>query len=251
MPTRATVALAAIVVAVVCPASPVAAQIRSNAQAEQTQALTGSAPTRTSPPTGRYVSETGENFIFDRSGSRPLFRFERRQETWVLRPTPAPRGDIIYRNDEGTQVLRVSPEGSMTLYTVRAPNGTPASMVGPATSLVLPVLGPEKLFQLMAVRSGLITRALGRTVEINLYGDRSEALCVEALIISTDAVLRMARSATMRDRLTRLRSITIVEGGRMSATFSRGELRIVVNPAQGISGRPSSSRIIRAFEPAE
>ena len=232
-------------------AAPSLAQVRSNAQAEQSRALAGSGVTRTLPPTGRYASETGENFIFDRSGSRPLFRFERREETWVLRPTPAPRGDIIYRNDEGSRVLRVSPEGGMTLYTVRAPNGTPASMVGPATSLVLPVLGPEKLFQLMAVRSGLITNALGRTVRINLFGDQSEALCVEALIISTDAVLRMARSATMRDRLTNLRSITIVEGGRMSATFNRGELRVVVNPAQGISGRPSSSRIIRAFEPTQ
>ncbi len=243
-------ALAALAVATGFLAFPTLAQVRSNAQAEQSRSLAGANPPRSQPPTGRYVSETGENFIFDRSGSRPLFRFERRQETWVLRPTPAPRGDIIYRNDEGTQVLRVSPEGGMTLYTVRAPNGTPASMVGPATSLALPVLGPEKLFQLMAVRSGLITRALGRTVEINLSGDQSEALCVEALIISTDAVLRMARSATLRDRLTRLRSITIVEGGRMSATFNRGELRVVVNPAQGISGRPSSSRIINAFEPA-
>lgn len=249
--TGMTMALAAIVLTSNLNASSAEAQVRSNAQADQNRALAGSNSGRTQPPTGRYASETGENFIFDRSGERPLFRFERRQETWVLRPTPAPRGDIIYRNDEGTRVLRVSPEGGMTLYTVRAPNGTPASMVGPATSLALPVLGPEKLFQLMAVRSGLITRALGRTVEINLYGDKSEALCVEALIISTDAVLRMARSATMRDRLTRLRSITIVEGGRMSATFSRGELRIVVNPAQGISGRPSSSRIIRAFEPTQ
>ena len=230
-------------------AAPSLAQVRSNAQSEQSRSLVGSAPARTLPPTGRYASETGENFIFDRSGSRPLFRFERREETWILRPTPAPRGDIIYRNDEGTRVLRVSPEGGMTLYTVRAPNGTPASRVGPATSLALPVLGPERLFQLMAVRSGLITSALGRTVEINLTGDQSEALCVEALIISTDAVLRMARSATMRDRLARLRSITIVEGGRMSATFNRGELRVVVNPDQGISGRPSSSRVIRAFEP--
>lgn len=246
-----TMAVVAVAISSGFAGTPALAQVRSNAQAEQSQALAGSTSARTLPPTGRYASETGENFIFDRSGSRPLFRFERREETWVLRPTPAPRGDIIYRNDEGTRVLRVSPEGGMTLYTVRAPNGTPASRVGPATTLALPVLGPERLFQLMAVRSGLITSALGRTVEINLFGNESEALCVEALIISTDAVLRMARSATMRDRLTRLRSITIVEGGRMSATFNRGELRVVVNPAQGISGRPSSSRIIRAFEPTQ
>lgn len=248
-PTQTAMALAALVVAILFVASPTHAQIRGNAQAEQSRALARSNPPRTQPPTGRYVAESGENFVFDRSGSRPLFRFDRREETWVLRATPAPRGDIIYRNDQGTQVLRVTPEGGMTLYTVRAPNGTPASMVGPATSLTLPTLGPMALFNLMQTRSAMVTRALGRTVYIDLDGEQSEALCVEALIISTEAVIRMARSATQRERLATLRSITIVEGGRMSVTFNRGDLRIVVNPAQGIGGRPSSARVIRAFEP--
>ncbi len=236
-PAPAALALVVMAVATVFAIPPAAAQVRSNAQAEQSRALANSAPSRVLPPTGRYVSESGENFVFDRSGSRPLFRFERREETWVLRPTPAPRGDIIYRNDEGAQVLRVTPDGGMTLYTVRAPNGTPAAMTGPATSLAMPVLGPMRLYQLMQQRSAMITTALGRTVLINLSGDQSEAL-------------RMSRSVTQRERLARLRSITIVEGGRMSVTFSRGDLRVVVNPAEGISGRPSSARIIRAFEPA-
>lgn len=250
-PAPAALALVVMAAATVLACPPASAQVRGNAQSEQSRALANSAPSRVLPSTGRYVSESGENFVFDRSGSRPLFRFERREETWVLRPTPAPRGDIIYRNDEGAQVLRVTPEGGMTLYTVRAPNGTPAAMAGPANSLAMPVLGPMRLYQLMQQRSAMITTALGRTVMINLSGDQSEALCVEALIVSTDAVLRMSRSVTQRERLARLRSITIVEGGRMSVTFTRGDLRVVVNPAEGISGRPSSARIIRAFESAQ
>lgn len=248
-PAPAALALVVMVATTVFAVPAAMAQVRGNAQAEQSRALSNSAPTRALPPTGRYVSESGENFIFDRSGSRPLFRFERREETWILRPTPAPRGDIIYRNDQGAQVLRVTPGGGMTLYTVRAPSGTPAAIAGPATSLAMPVLGPARLFQLLQQRSGLVTSALGRTIEINLSGEQSEVLCVEALMISTEAVLRMSRSVTQRERLAGLRSITIVEGGRMSVTFSRGDLRVVVNPAQGISGRPSSARIIRAFEP--
>lgn len=241
--------MAAVTVFVV---SPAVAQVRANAQAEQSLALSGSGPNRVLPPTGRYVSETGENFVFDRSGSRPLFRFERREETWVLRPTPAPRGDIIYRTDTGDQILRVTPEGGMTLYTGRAPNGTPASMSGPASALVRPLMGPIQLTNLMVQRSGLMTRALGgRLVEVNMPDVQSEALSVDALIVATDAVIRMARSATQRQRLARLRSITIVEGGRMSVTFNRGDLRIVINPAQGIGGRPSSARVARAFEPSE
>lgn len=246
-PVLTTMALVAVVAALIAVPQPAQAQLRSNAQAEQSRSLIGRAPTRTLPDSGRYVAESGENFIFDRSGSRPLFRFERRQETWALRPTPAPRGDTIYRNDQGAQVLRVTPEGGVTLYTVAAPNGTPASVTGPAPALTQPALGPVQLFNLMQTRSAMVTRALGRIVEINLSGDRSEQLCVEALVISTDAVLRMARSATRREQLEGLRSITIQEGGTMSVRYRNGDLRIVVDPDRGIEGRPSSSRVIQAL----
>ncbi len=250
MPVPAIIALVAMIVALAAAPSPAHAQLRGNAQAEQGRSLIGRSSTQTLPESGRYVAESGENFIFDRSGTRPLFRFERRQETWALRPTPAPRGDTIYRNDQGAQVLRVTPEGGVTLYTVAAPNGTPASVAGPAPALAQPALGPVQLFNLMQTRSAMVTRALGRIVRINLSGDRSEQLCVEALVISTDAVLRMARSATRRDQLADLRSITIVEGGAMSVRFRNGDLRIVVDPDQGIDGRPSSTRVIQAFEDA-
>ena len=61
----------------------------------------------------------------------------------------------------------------------------------------------------------------------------------------------MARSAGARAYLARLRSITIVEGDRVSAVYSRGDLRITVDPDRGPAGRPSSARIINAFADAE
>lgn len=201
---------------------------------------------RTLPPTGRYTSESGESFIFDRSGSRPLFRFVSRNETWALRGTPAPRGDIIYRNDAGDQILRVTPDGGMTLYSVRNPNGSPASMVGPAPTLSRPMLGPIQLANLMVQRSALMSRALGRTVTVQLDGEQDEALCIDALMVTTDAVLRMAGSPTMRDQLRRLRTVTITEGGSASVAYANGDLRVTVLPSQGATGRPSSARIIQA-----
>ena len=44
---------------------------------------------RVQPETGRYRSESGESFVFDRSGARPLFRFETRNEVWALRANAA------------------------------------------------------------------------------------------------------------------------------------------------------------------
>lgn len=220
-------------------------QIRGNAQAEQSRGLSIT-PRRTPPSTGRYVSETGESFVFDRSGARPLFRFESRTETWALRPTPAPRGDIIYRNDAGDQILRVTPDGGMTLFSVRAPRGSPATLSGPASALAPPVMGPIALANLMIQRSALLSRSLGRTVVVQLDGEADEALCVDALLVTTEAVIRMASSPALRARLAGLRTVTIIEGRNAGVTFQRGDLRVTVRPGTGLSGRPSSAVIIRA-----
>lgn len=248
-PIPATVAFAVVVLAVLF-ASTAQAQVRSNAQAEQNRSFQNDSQ-RGLPANGLYASDVGERFIFDGRGTRPLFRFERREETWVLRSTPAPRGDVIYRNDAGAQILRVTPDGGLTLYTTRTPNGSPASRIGAAPALELPTLGPIRLFTLMNQRGSLVSQALGRLIVINLTGEQSEALMVDALIVTTEAVIRMARTPTFRDRVNGLRSITLVEGPRSSVTFARGDLRVVVNPSDGQAGRPSSSSIIRAVAPRE
>ncbi len=245
-PIPAAMAVAVVAVSTLLAASGVQAQVRGNAQAEQSRAL-GVRPSMSgAPPSGRYVSESGETFIFDGTGARPLFRFALRTETWVLRPSPAPRGDVIYRNDAGAQILRVTPSGGVTLYTQRAPNGSPASLAGGAPALTLPPLGPIRLFSLMNQRGSLVSQALGRLVVINLTGEQSEALMVDALMVTTEAVIRMARSPNLRGELGTLQSITLVEGSRSSVTYRRGDLLVVVNPAQELQGRPSSSSIIRA-----
>ncbi len=250
LPTAMAFAVVAGVFSLLTMVEPAAAQTRSNAQAEQSNRLRAQgSPSPTLPPSGRYVAESGEAFMIDRSGSRPLLRFDRREETWVLRPMAAPRGDVIYRNDAGEQILRVTQGGAITVFTSQSPGGSPASYAGAGQSLAPPSLGPVRLFDLMARRSVMLSQALGRLVEINLDGERSEALCVEALIVTTDAVARIARSPSSRSRLSGLRSITIMEGPRASVSYSSGRLVVVVDPSQGQAGRPSSTRVIRALLP--
>ena len=232
-------------------ALPAAAQNRSNVQSEQSRVIRDQSVIRTTPPPGRYVSEAGQTFILDRAGSLTLLRFERSTETWALRPSSAPRGDTIYRNDAGDQVLRVTTGGGITVYTTRTPGGSPVSLAGPPVSLEPPSLGPVQMFNLMTRRSSLVSEAMGRLVRINVFGEESEALCIEALIVTTDAVVRIARSPSARPFLDRLRSITVVEGPRASVTYSSGDLRVVVDPRRGIAGRPSSARVIRAVIPQD
>jgi hypothetical protein len=106
------------------------------------------------------------------------------------------------------------------------------------------------MLNLMLRRSAVASQAVGRTVEINAdTGVESESLAVEALILATDAVVRISRSPGGREALNQLRRIVIVEGASASVNYSRGELRVVVAPSQGVAGRPSSARVIRAFLP--
>ena len=250
LPTTMALAMVAGALSLLAVVEPASAQIRSNAQAEQSARLRTQGPVSpTLPASGRYVAESGEGFIIDRSGSRPLLRFDRREETWVLRPMAAPRGDVIYRNDAGEQVLRITQGGAITVFSPRSPGGSPASYSGAGQSLAPPNLGPVRLFELMARRSAMLSQVLGRLVEINLDGENSEALCVEALIVTTDAVARIARSPSARSSLNGLRSITISEGARANVSYSRGRLVVTVDPSQGQAGRPSSTRVIRALLP--
>jgi len=204
---------------------------------------------RNLPPVGRYVSEQGVGFVLDRSaGRRPLLRFDGRPETWALRPSPAPRGDIIYRTDAGDEVLRITPDGGITLYTVQNPRGTPVSAVGPAEALEPDPITPVELSRALIRQSGLATRALGRTVLLEAPDviPGSEALVADTAAVAVDAVARVARAESLRGRATRLRRILIVNGERPDVRLVAGTLRISVQPALGPAGRPSSALILQA-----
>ena len=251
-PITAVMAIVAMAVGVLATPVSAEAQIRANGQAFQNQPAVGRPAARSNrvlPPTGRYVSESGETFVFDRSGPRPLFRFESRNETWVLRPSPAPRGDIIYRNDAGDQILRITPDGGMTLYTVRAPNGTPASISGAAPSLSLPEVTPSQLFRFSIQQSDRMSQAVGHLIYVTLDLEQPghEAVVAETVSVICEAVLRMARSSTTRGHAASIRRINVVEGARPGVTFTRGALTVTTNPSQGAAGRPSSARIIRTI----
>lgn len=229
-------------------AAPALAQSSGNAQAEQSRALRDRLSGRNLPPIGRYVGEGGQSFVFDRSGARPLLRFEQSTEIWVLRPIPAPRGDIIYRNDAGDQILRVTPDGGMTLYTASHPGGVPVSMSGAAEQLRPTPLSVTQLASFLIRQSYLASRAVGRIVEVEApdVGPGSEIATAEGVAIAVDAIVRMARSDSLRARVTQVRRILILPGAQPQVSFSNGTLRITIAPQLGVAGRPSSVRVVRA-----
>lgn len=197
------------------------------------------------PPAARFVTETGEGFILDRSQPKPLFRFENSYEVWALQPEVGPRGDIIYKNDLGQLILRATKLGGFTLYTRKKRDGVAAEVAGAVQPLKLKPVSPLALYELMRIASTRASRAAGRTIPFEADGSiASSSLIADAAIISSEVVVRMARSPSGQTQLAKIRKVVIVEGARPAVVLKNGVLLVVVAPAQGVAGRPSSDRIL-------
>lgn len=199
------------------------------------------------PPVARYVSQEGDGFVLDRSQPRPLLKFDDSPEVWALRPHPAPRGDVIYKNDLGEPMLRVTRLGGLTLFTPSRPGGTPAALAGGGPILRLTPISPQSLLERLAQASAKATRAARRLIPFNADASpASSALMADAAAVTAEAVVRMSRHPEGKSALARLRRVTLIEGRKPSAALQGGEMRITVTPAEGMAGRPSSDRILQA-----
>src|SRR5690606_20652626 len=117
------------------------------------------------PPVARYVVESGQTFIFDRTSAQPLVRFEGVQEILVLQASPAPRGDVIYKTEFGQPVLRVSSLGGLTVFTATRPQGAAAALDGPSSPIRLDTIrNAAELFDKLRRSAGRASRAVGASV---------------------------------------------------------------------------------------
>jgi hypothetical protein len=198
-------------------------------------------------PVARYVSQEGDIFVLDRSQPRPLLKFDDSPEVWVLKPQPAPRGDVIYMNDLGAPVLRATRLGGLTLFTPDRPGGTAAAMSGGGVALRLAQLGPQQLLERLAQASARASRAARRLILFEADATpSSSAITADAATIAAEAVVRMSRRPDAKTLLARIIKIRLVEGRKASAALSQGVIQITVAPADGLAGRPSSDRIMVA-----
>jgi hypothetical protein len=202
------------------------------------------------PPVARYRAGQGLSFIFDRSVVAPeaLLKFDDNPEVWVLQPSPAPRGDTIWRNDVGEPVLRVTRLGGVTLFTQREPEGLPAALIGDAEDLQTPPIIP---IGVMLQRSA---QASDRTSRVALHAVTFESINVtpttsplflDAITITSDALVRLGRRKEARLFLTKLDKVLFMPGAKPDVGFNGAVLTITVSPSKGYAGRPSSDRITK------
>jgi hypothetical protein len=208
--------------------------------------------------TARYASDDGVLFILDRSGGRPLLRFEGRSEVWALYASRGPGGDIFYTDDIGEHFLRVTRLGGMTLYTSDRPQGSAVVSLGPCPPLRLTPLGVIRFTQHIIQSSARASRAVQHTVYF--YGPGSEpnskaptadlsndALIADAAAVAADAIIVLAARTGGRGVSVGVTAVALDIGSHPDVTYRAGVVRVLLAPSQGYAGRPSSHRILRAL----
>lgn len=201
------------------------------------------------PLIARFISADGQTFILDKSTGTPLLKFEGSAEVWVLRGSPAPRGDIIFRNDLGQPVLRATRLGGVTLFARSSPGGAPAAVAGAAASLRLQSMNANVLLRRMAQASLQASRAAGRLIQFDApdVTPGSEAIYADAAYVTAEAVVGVAQRKGGKKLLAAIRRVQFTQGQKADAAMDAQQtLRVTINPSHGLAGRPSSGRIAAA-----
>jgi len=200
------------------------------------------------PIVARYVSEDGLGFVFDRSSRRALLKFDNSPEVWALSRHPAPRGDLIYKNDLGRPMLRATRVGGVTLFTEARPDGLAASLSGGGAPLRLTPLGPQVLAERLLQASTRASRSAKRLIRFEAEAaPDSSALIGDTAIVAAEALARMARRRDAASHLSQVARVRLVEGKKPSAVVRQQAMTITVVTADGFAGRPSSARILDAL----
>lgn len=203
------------------------------------------------PPVARYVSEDGDGFVLDMTQGPPLLKFENSFEVWALKPQPGPRGDTIYKNDLGEPVLRATRLGGLTVFTDDHPAGEAAAVAGAGSPLRLLPLDPQTLAEKLLQASARASRAARRLIPFEAEATpASSALIADAAMVTSEAVLRMAKRPPNHRLLDHIQKVRLAAGRRGGVQLDQGVLQVTVAPPLGLAGRPSSERIIKVAESA-
>lgn len=188
-----------------------------------------------------YATPGGEiRFVFDRSGPRAaLVRFANDPEVHVLRPaTMAAGGGEIYRTEDGSVMLRVTPNGGITIYTRTLRTGAAASEVSPVAPLTPEAVAFAEMQQRFRALQARARRSVGETVTFTVPSQMNAPTAG----VVVDAAERAAEGLAEAP-MTNVRRV-VISLGRAPAIARRGDtLFIQVAPQMGYAGRPSSNTV--------
>jgi len=200
------------------------------------------------PMSARYQMDDGGGFVFDRSTTKPLLKFDDEPEIWALQPAPGPRGDVIYRNDLGEPMLRKTRLGGMTVFTEKRPDGSAAALSGPTAPLKIAPMSPAALFNRFYQASIRVSRAAQHQIGFETREDadaNTAGYYADAVTVTSEALVEIAALPGGKAGLSHVTDVVIAEGPKPGAALQHGVLTVTIAANEGVFGRPSSRRIER------
>ncbi len=199
------------------------------------------------PKVAHYISEDGQSFVFDESQGFPFLRFDGDDEVWVLTALPGTKGDVIYKNDVGEQMLKATRWGGMVLFSDDRPMGDPVAVTGKAEAFQADAMTPGLLWLNMVRASKRASQAADHQIIFDGHDASAEsaALFFTASEATSDAIVRVAlQSRDGRQFLGSLREVHFIEGRPPSARMEKGILTLKLDVSRGPwAGHVSSKRV--------
>jgi len=187
----------------------------------------------------RYSTPGGAvRFVFDRTGRTALLQFEGDPEVHVLRAAQAAGGGLIYSSENANVMLRVTPQGSLTLYTRNLQTGAAATAEGDTDRLTPEAIAFADMQQRFRQLQAQARRRVGQTITFSVPANLPPA----AAGVVLDAAERAAEGLAMAP-MTNVRRVIITIGRRPAVALRGDQLFVQVAPQYGYAGRPSSSSI--------
>lgn len=198
------------------------------------------------PKYARFRSQSGDGFIMDASRDNVLIRFDNDDEIYVLTPNMGPKGDIIFKNDVGEQVLKATRWGGFTLFTPKNPAGVAVAVTGSVDPFVPGHITPALLFQHLARSSRQASHAANHLIpyDASVATPGADYLFADAATVTTDAIIAVSQKKNGGNALASVKEVRFVEGRPPSIKMIDGVLELKLDTSRGMwGGRPSSKRI--------
>lgn len=181
------------------------------------------------------------------------------EEIFLATGARGPRGDVIFKDENGDVLLRIMSYGGATVFWPGKTNGEAASKThGDDSALNLPPASRQDAARRAELAARTLGGLMGESIEFNIGTFRpasasetetsaDAAVLADAVVRAAAGMAEVARDQTgarvLRERIVQVK---FTAGGAPKLSLDGKSLIVTYNPSADVAGRPSS-RAVREF----
>jgi hypothetical protein len=197
------------------------------------------------------AESSGRVFRIDQTDrEQVLMQIDGLREVWALRLVDGARGDRLYLNDVGREMLKITSFDGVTVYPRDNPMGDAAYELGLASPIKPPsppAGSTTEIVDAFVTLLGFASTDQFQTVWGDAVPGRWEA---DALGLLYESVVIFGRTHRINPSRLGINRLRVLAGEAPDIEVNDAELTLTVVPSLGFAGRPSSERIHQALRDA-